>query len=165
VWGWTGNDELHGEGGNDFLGGDGGNDTIYGGTGSDTIYGWTGDDVLHGNEGEDIISGEEGNDSIIGGAGHDELTGGEGKDIFIFYAVDDSNPTINSRDTIMDFEVGKDKMQFSAETGVIDFSSFTIKFDTTHNRTNIDAKTTDFMVSLIGDFTEIITASDMLFMA
>ncbi|TAF40537.1 MAG: hypothetical protein EAZ66_02880 [Alphaproteobacteria bacterium] len=183
VWGWTGDDEIYGEAGNDFLGGDEGSDTIYGGTGSDSIYGWTGADVLHGNQGADVLSGEDGNDVlnggashddlyggagndiIVGGAGHDKQTGGEGADIFVFNTVNDSNPTINSRDMLTDFEVGKDKLQFAAVTGVQNIDDFTMTFDAARNRTDIEANTTDFEVSLVGDFTAILTVNDLLFVA
>ena len=69
-------------------GGDG-NDTLTGGDGNDALYGGSGDDQIHGQLGNDI------------------LVGGQGADTFFF---DTALDGANNVDTILDFEVGVDKI-------------------------------------------------------
>ena len=64
-------------------------------------------DVLTGGKGNDTIIGGKGNDTIIGGAGNDRLTGGGGHDTFVF-------ATGFGRDTITDFDLVNDKIDWSA---------------------------------------------------
>ncbi len=62
-----------------------------------------GDDVIYGSASADRLLGSGGNDTIDGGAGNDVLSGGSGSDKF----------HVSSgwgKDTITDFEVGKDKI-------------------------------------------------------
>ena len=63
-----------------------------------------------GNSGRDIIDGGDGNDTIEGGSGNDVLTGGLGADQFIFYTGD-------NQDTIKDFNVNEDEVQFYNSQG------------------------------------------------
>ncbi|MFW5488370.1 MAG: calcium-binding protein [Desulfovibrio sp.] len=110
VYGYTGNDQLHGGGGDDillggadndklygddgidFLFGEDGNDRLWGGNqddyldggaGNDSITGGNGDDVLFGQAGNDVLQGEANNDTLYGGLGDDSLNGGTGSDILI----------------------------------------------------------------------------------
>lgn len=73
-------DVLYGYAGQDFLHGMGGNDTIYGGDDRDRLYGETGDDTLYGEAGVDYLYGHEGNDTLDGGAEGDILYGLQGRD-------------------------------------------------------------------------------------
>ncbi|MEM8812605.1 MAG: CHRD domain-containing protein [Pseudomonadota bacterium] len=82
----------------------GGNDVLSGNSGVNVLNGQVGDDVLDGEGGDDELIGGLGNDVLIGGEGDDVLTGGEGEDVFVF---EDGDGT----DTIVDFEVGVDRIQ------------------------------------------------------
>ncbi len=97
-----------------------GNDTLSGGVGNDTLDGGNGDDKLDGGAGDDRLYGGAGNDTLEGGTGTDFLSGGAGADIFVFRSVNASLPNsivngarLDVRDTIADFEVGQDKIDFS----------------------------------------------------
>ena len=126
-----GNDRLDGKGGSDQLFGNIGDDTLVGGAGKDSLYGgadndhlFGGDandtldggannDRLFGGDGDDKLMGGSGNDTLRGGFGDDILEGGTGRDVFQFDTDDrfgHNNPTI---DKIMDFEIGKDKIDLS----------------------------------------------------
>ncbi|CAN5297657.1 hypothetical protein BH10PSE7_BH10PSE7_35590 [soil metagenome] len=83
---------IDGGGGGDTLSGGGGGDTIIGGTGADFMYGGTG------------------NDTLAGGAGPDIMTGNAGSDIFDFNVVSDSPFAAKSRDSILDFLKGADRI-------------------------------------------------------
>ncbi len=96
VVGSSGNDTITGSSGNNLLDGGFGNDTLVGGAGNDTLVGGWGDDRL------------------TGGTGADLMTGGAGADTFIFTAVSDSGTTAATRDTIMDFTRGVDRIDLSA---------------------------------------------------
>ena len=85
------------------------------------MQGGTGEDSLSGGAGNDRLFGDGDNDTLIGGAGKDELTGGGfngsgdlSVDTFVFTAVTDSGVTNATRDTILDFEDGVDKIDLSA---------------------------------------------------
>lgn len=112
----SGNDIIYGNilsntltagSGNDLISGGIGNDVIYGGRDNDIIRGGKGYDTIYGGQGPDVIYGERGNDVIYGDIGRDTLYGGDANDIFVFAAG-------NGHDTIMDFEQGQDKLQFSS---------------------------------------------------
>ena len=85
--GGSGDDELYGYGGNDYLYGKSGNDIIKGGNGDDALFGGTGDDELYGdnfNPSSYFSRSGNGNDVLDGGAGNDYLDGGDGDDTYIF---------------------------------------------------------------------------------
>jgi VCBS repeat-containing protein len=77
-----------------------------------TLNGGNGKDVLDGSAGNDVLLGGNGADVLIGGNG-DRLTGGNGPDTFLF------RPNFGLN-TITDFDVHNDVMQFDAST----FNSF-----------------------------------------
>ena len=85
----------------------GGNDTLTGGSAGDKLLGWTGNDTL---------SGGFGNDTLQGGAGNDSLRGGSGNDIFAFseFKVPPILTAGFGSDSILDFQDGFDKLQFSS---------------------------------------------------
>jgi serralysin len=98
----------------------------------DTIRGNSANNKLEGGDGHDEIRGGGGNDIVVGGRGEDSLygddgTGPGGADTFVFKSFKDSNeiPQLSAgytgnvftdlgRDTIYDFEAGKDKIDLSA---------------------------------------------------
>jgi Ca2+-binding RTX toxin-like protein len=88
LWGGNGDDLLYGDGGNDRLSGDNGNDTVFGGIGDDKLSGGVGNDWLYGGKGKDVLTGGYGADTFV-------LASGEGTD------------------SILDFELGKDKIALS----------------------------------------------------
>jgi Ca2+-binding RTX toxin-like protein len=71
-----------------------------------TLNGGNGPDVLDGSGGGDILLGSNGRDVLIGGDG-DTLVGGNGRDTFLF------RPGFGAN-TITDFNVKKDSIQFNA---------------------------------------------------
>ena len=93
--------------------GSSGNDAITGNTGSNLLDGGFGNDTVTGGAGNDTLLGGSGDDKLTGGAGADVMAGGSGADTFIFTAVNDSGVTALTRDTIMDFTVGTDRIDLS----------------------------------------------------
>ncbi len=79
------------------------------------ITGGAGTDTLDGGDGKDTLRGGLGNDVLIGGRGADTLTGGAGSDTFVYRDVSDS--VRGARDTITDFTVGEDAIDFTAMSG------------------------------------------------
>jgi Ca2+-binding RTX toxin-like protein len=66
-------------------------------------------EILKGGSGNDLLVGSTYYETISGGLGRDVLTGGAGADKFLFNAME----TSANRDTITDFAVAEDKIQFS----------------------------------------------------
>lgn len=113
----TGNDKVIGF--ENAVGGSG-EDRIWGNAAVNALYGGGGDDGLIGLAGNDFLVGGDGADGLVGGAGADELYGSDDSlvgdndvDQFIFLTVADSGVTKATRDRIMDFEDGKDKINLS----------------------------------------------------
>lgn len=90
---------LTGAGSPDRLAGRAGNDTLDGGGGPDTVEGGTGRDR--------ILSG--------GDLAADVFSGGAGADRFVFLTLGGRDPA--DRDTILDFETGRDRIDLSALDG------------------------------------------------
>jgi Ca2+-binding RTX toxin-like protein len=72
--------------------------------------------MIFGGSGNDTLFGQNGNDKLIGGSGADTLAGGAGNDTFLYSATSDS--THGSFDTITDFAIGADKIDFTAIAGI-----------------------------------------------
>jgi Ca2+-binding RTX toxin-like protein len=127
----VGDNALYGRGGNDLFIADDGADAIFGGTGSDLVSysnsdakvtvnlstgrgvgGYAEDDTLIGIEKlfgsafADRLTGSAGNERLDGGIGNDVLAGGKGKDVFVF-------ASSSGKDTIADFEQGRDTIEIS----------------------------------------------------
>ena len=120
--GGIGNDTLTGTSEQDTLNGAAGNDTVYGLAGADKLYGGNGKDYLDGGDGNDLLDGGDqedvlvvgaGNDILIGGRDNDTLTGGAGADVFRYLNKNESGASQLSRDVILDFKVGEDKIDLS----------------------------------------------------
>jgi hypothetical protein len=92
-----------------YLLGDDLDNFAYGLDGDDTIIGNGGIDLLYGGNDNDTIDGGAGRDRIVGGFGDDTLTGGAGRDRFLFLSINNIG-----LDTITDFQVGVDRLGFSA---------------------------------------------------
>jgi Ca2+-binding RTX toxin-like protein len=93
------------------LGGTVGGDNPINGIGNEldnTITGNNSSNVLFGKQGNDTLLGEGGDDRLVGGIGDDILTGGDGADRFYRWRSD------TGVDTITDFQVGEDRLCFSA---------------------------------------------------
>ena len=112
---------------------------IIGSENNDLLKGTEDNDYLKGKEGNDLLEGDAGDDILLGGSGQDILTGGNGEDIFQFTDIDDSG------DTITDFEVGIDKLDFT-NLGVSSLDDFFITQN--DNQTVITAKESDFSLLL-----------------
>ena len=140
--GGTGSDSMIGGGGDDLYVVDAAGDTVVElfGEGTDTVrtslssyalgahvehlertgagaFSGTGNGLanrLTGADGIDTLNGRDGADVLIGAAGADRLTGGEGADTFVFRATGDSGTSTTTRDRIMDFQVGIDRIDLSA---------------------------------------------------
>ncbi|WP_152544473.1 hypothetical protein [Actibacterium mucosum] len=72
-----------------------------------TLSGTGTDDILYGGDGANTIQGNNGDDILIDGAGSDTMVGGNGRDIFVL-------TTDGEDDTIMDFQLGVDRLDLSA---------------------------------------------------
>lgn len=90
--------------GNDVLIGNGLNNVLIGGGAEDKLLGNSGNDDLIGGQGRDTLYGGAGNDTLRGGEGNDALIGGIGADVFSF-------DRLGTKDYVMDFEVGVDKLR------------------------------------------------------
>ena len=134
--GWTGADTLTGGGGNDTFYVDtladkvieaagGGIDTVL----ARTSYALTADQEIEvlataapistaainltGNAFAQTITGSAGANILTGGGGADRLTGGLGRDTFDFNAKIDTGTTATTRDRILDFKQGEDRIDLS----------------------------------------------------
>jgi Ca2+-binding RTX toxin-like protein len=119
LYGQDGNDVMFGDAGDDFLNGGAGADEMRGGSGNDGFYGGGGNDRIFGDDGNDTIFGDGGNDRIDGGRGNDVLRGGANSDTFVFQWAGGS-------DTILDFQDGLDRIDFSNLTTVTSYADLHI---------------------------------------
>ena len=90
-----------------------GADLLSGGAGNDRILGGAGNDALYGGVGNDLLFGGSQNDFLYGGSGRDLMSGGTGADMFVFNAPSDSPLGSTTRDMIMDFTPGTDRINLS----------------------------------------------------
>jgi len=150
-----------------------GDDELFGTSGADSISALGGNDVLYGFAGGDSLNGGAGNDLIVGGGGRDFLTGGAGADLFVIESFTDSRGS--SRDKILDFTQGADKVDLSAVSmgnlnfiGTAGFSGNgdELRFTKTLTSTFIEADfdgdlVPDLQIELVGPMN--LTASDFVF--
>ncbi len=90
----------------DNLRGDAGVNTLSGGGVSDRLYGRAGDDVLDGGAGADAIYGNRGADRMSGGDSNR-------RDRFIYFNANETGVGEGSRDVIIDFHHGEDRIEIS----------------------------------------------------
>ena len=105
-----------------------GADLLSGGAGNDRILGGAGNDALYGGVDNDLLYGGSQNDFLYGGTGRDLMSGGTGADMFVFNAVIDSPLGSTTRDMIMDFSPGTDRISLSridAKAGLTGDQAFT----------------------------------------
>ena len=105
-----------------------GADLLSGGAGNDRILGGAGNDALYGGVDNDLLYGGSQNDFLYGGTGRDLMSGGTGADMFVFNAVIDSPLGSTTRDMIMDFSPGTDRISLSridAKVGLTGDQAFT----------------------------------------
>lgn len=176
-------DTLNGAGGADRLSGLGGNDTINGGAGNDPLLdGGDGNDTISGAGGTDTLLGGNGDDRLSGGAGLDTMTGGLGADVFVFATAAESG-TGTSRDNILDFAVGVDRIDisvFDANTTLTGIQDFTFlgesatsplagqlrtRYDSAANLTYVEGNTNanatmEFQIKLAGQIS--LSAADFV---
>ena len=165
-------DSLSGFFGNDTLAGAAGNDRLHGEFGSDTLRGGLGNDRAYGGAGNDVVRGGRGSDVLDGGIGNDTLKGGNGADRFIFTSAAEAG-TGASRDRIVDFAAGIDKLDltaFMAGGQFIGGAAYTpgngpqVRFATATGILSGDVDgngTVDFQLKLDG--APVLTAADFLF--
>lgn len=116
----SGADIVRGGGGEDTIRGGGGADSIAGGGRSDFINGGGRADSLHGGGGDDTVLGKGGDDLIDGGGGDDLLTGGNGADRF---------RASTGEDTITDFDLAADVLDYSRSNVVASITDLTLTDD------------------------------------
>ncbi|MCD6078579.1 MAG: hypothetical protein K0R89_2517 [Ramlibacter sp.] len=87
-----------------------GNDEFRMSSSGDRVRGYAGDDLMYGYRGADRMEGDAGHDLLVGGAGRDTLKGGGGRDVFDYNLVSESGLTNSTRDVIVDFTRGLDRI-------------------------------------------------------
>lgn len=188
--GWAGADYLYGGDGVDQLYGRDDDDSLFGGNGQDSLFGDAGDDVLYGDARLDRLWGSDGNDTLHGGDGDDNLNGGIGADVlygnagadtFYFVNLNEVGLAPGTRDKIMDFAAGVDRIsvggidadaihsgnnvfRFSA-TGLHDGLPGSLRVVTQNGNTFVMAdrdgdRLSDFSIEIAGVHT--LTAADFL---
>jgi Ca2+-binding RTX toxin-like protein len=93
-----------------------GHDTIFGTNVANTLDGDEGNDILFGRGGNDFLNGNDGADTLVGGLGADEIDNGSSdivRDIVRYESLKDSGTTAATRDQIVHFNPGQDKIDLS----------------------------------------------------
>jgi Ca2+-binding RTX toxin-like protein len=111
------------------------------GAGNDTLTGNDANNRLDAGAGNDVLSGGAGNDILIGGAGTDSLTGGAGSDTFSFSSGDSGLGL--TRDTILDFQRGADKIDIAGASSFVGTFGFTgtageVRYSTSSDTTVVE---------------------------
>lgn len=95
IYGYGGDDIIHGSNDKDFLHGGSGDDVIEGNGGNDFITGDSGNDQLIAGSGNDRLHGGSGDDTLVAGEGVDRLFGGQGNDTYVVNLNDNGITVIN----------------------------------------------------------------------
>jgi Ca2+-binding RTX toxin-like protein len=111
-------------------------ENIWGSGFADQLLGSNGANEINGGDGDDFIDARGGKDRLIGGLGADTLVGGPGKDRFIYREVAESPNVAGSRDVIIDFIQGDDRIDLktidaNALTAANDAFTFVAAFTAT----------------------------------
>jgi Ca2+-binding RTX toxin-like protein len=88
-------------------------DTLTGDGAVNVLTGGNGGDTLNGLGGNDTLLGEVGADTLVGGLGRDLMTGGSSGDTFDFNDIAETGITGGTRDQIIDFVQGSDKIDLA----------------------------------------------------
>jgi predicted extracellular nuclease len=160
LFGAGGNDTLNGGFGLDTLVGGEGDDSLFGNQDADTLFAGLGNDTLFGGQGDDTLYGELGDDVLQGGLGADTLFGGAGADIFRYTQAADS--TLTSRDLIIDFETGVDRIDLTAaRTGAADTFGITHSGGLSYLDVDLGGDgTTDLHIAFLGE--QVVAPADIL---
>ena len=131
--GTDGADTIYGYDGQDHLHGERGDDVLYGGGSADKLYGSAGDDILYGGAGSDKLDGSSGTDILYGGGDADVFN----------VNVDHSNSSAGIS-IVVDFNVAEgdrirlDHLQVDGTFQISSFedleSAFGVRFDTSDNK-------------------------------
>jgi len=152
-----------------------GNNTFFATAGAEEVDGSVGNDTVLGLGGDDTLDGGSGDDVLDGGFGEDKLTGGVGADIFTFSSladsVDDNGANNNRYDRITDFEIGTDKIDlrglgffgFDTDGGSTEAGELRLSYSANSNRTYVKTDQSSFEFYLDGDFSQSLTAAEVLF--
>ncbi len=119
ISGTTSSDLIVTGGGSQYITTGNGHDEVRAGGGPDVVDAGNGKDLIMGEGGPDVLMGGNGNDVLIAGTGHDTLTGGHGADIFVYTDIADAR---NQQETITDFNVSVDRIDFSELCETLHFS-------------------------------------------
>lgn len=133
------NDSLRGDDRNNRLWGEDGDDRLFGRDGNDLMRGGDGNDMLAGGNGDDRLFGDDGDDVLLAQDGDDTLSGGAGADTFQFFEGDGT-------DTISDFEVGVDIIEFRN----IDACSLSVDVTAYSGGTRISYGTDNILIEGVG---------------
>lgn len=155
--GGSGDDMIGAGYANDTIRGEEGNDTIGSGKHNDVVYGGDGNDQINGGEGNDTIRGEKDSDRLNGGSGDDLLIGDSGPDVFVF-----SQLVTAGRDTIRDFENGKDTLEISMPGNATDQQKYA-KLDISSYANGTQIKISEATILLEGIDPNQITIDDFIF--
>ncbi len=145
--------------GNDIVFGNTANNVINGFYGDDLLFGNDGNDTLNGSAGNDLLRGDRGNDRLIGGLGADIIVGGLGNDTFVFSPDDGVYD-----DRIVDFRNGDNTIDLSAFDTIDSVDDFGyLYYDETEVDTYLDLTEHGGGKIILAEFTDSITASDIIF--
>ncbi|MEM7693978.1 MAG: S8 family serine peptidase [Pseudomonadota bacterium] len=150
----SGDDRMFGQNGKDVIKGGAGDDYGRGGTGRDTMDGGRGNDLLEGGGHNDALFGGRDDDTLDGGRGNDSLAGEQGADVFRFG--DDFG-----RDSVLGFEDGIDRIDFSTNSTINALSDIIITADGANALITDQADPTN-VVTLFGS-AGLISAADIDF--
>jgi len=78
------------------------------------LGGGIGNDEVNGGSQNESLCGGVGVDTIIGGTGRDVMFGGFGADLFVYANITETGTTTATRDQIMDFQAGVNRIDLSA---------------------------------------------------
>ncbi len=146
-----------------FLIGAAGNDTLHGGLAVDVLLGYGDSDTLSGNGSRDWLYAGLGTDTLNGGSGDDFLilgnAGGVGDGVLDTVIFDDNWGV----DRIYEFDIGIDKIDLSAITGLTGFGQLTIAGVDGGGNTSITFAGVSDIIYIIGTAPGSLTASDFIF--
>lgn len=132
-----------------------GNDILTGNQAANVLKGGAGNDVLIGGAGGDTLHGGDGNDVLIGGTGRESLYGNAGADTFVFAPGDQSK---GLSDTVRDFEIGVDALDFSAFAGTDHLTDFALADTTSGLRITVAANQFIYLTGV--DMADVTAAPD-----